>query len=199
MHEASKNPDRSNEQNVAICMQAWRDAKKEGKADSKCMNTFKTLAEARTAYDALARDYADLDQKTAKISDLEAELAESKASLASVGTENESFRTMISLKDSEISSLNGEIAALRTDNLGLKTQVETLEKSQKTAKIQARELVAASGGTPIAVDQGEIARMQAGSEKEFLADMLKEQNPDRLNQLYNQYNKLFRSNGKKKN
>ena len=28
MHEASKNPDRSNEQNVAICMQAWRDRHK---------------------------------------------------------------------------------------------------------------------------------------------------------------------------
>lgn len=28
MHEASKNPDRTNEQNVAICMGAWRDRHK---------------------------------------------------------------------------------------------------------------------------------------------------------------------------
>jgi len=26
MHEVSKNPDRTNEQNVAICMRAWRQA-----------------------------------------------------------------------------------------------------------------------------------------------------------------------------
>jgi len=32
MHEVSKNPDRTNEQNVAICMQAWRDRHKKEEA-----------------------------------------------------------------------------------------------------------------------------------------------------------------------
>ena len=120
MHEASKNPDRSNEQNVAICMQAWRDAKKEGKADSslssplfvKDMNTFKTLAEARTAYQAVAAELADTQQKAAKMAELEAQLVESKVFGATMGTENENFQASIVQKDGEIEALKGEKAAL---------------------------------------------------------------------------------------
>lgn len=162
------------------------------------MNTFKTLAEARGAYDTLAAQLAESEQKAARAADLEAQLAESNAFRAEAMTENENFRGLIVQKDGEISALKTEKETLSTQVSDLKTQVETLEKSQKSAKLHARELVAASGGAPIAVDQAEIARMQAGDENEFLAAMKKETDPVRLNQLYREYNRLFRPNGKHK-
>ena len=80
----------------------------------------------------------------------------------------------------------------------LKSDVETLQKSEKTAKLHARELVAASGGAPVAVDQTEINRMQAGDEKEHLAAMAKTTDQAELNRLYREYNTIFRPNGKHK-
>lgn len=197
MHEASSNPDRTNEQNVAICMDAWRNKDKK-KTDSENMNTFKTLAEARGAYETLAAQLADMQQKTAKMADLEEQLAESRRFQADLGTENENFKAQIEQKDAEIAVLKSEEQTLSDRISEFMTQVETLEKSQKTAKMQARELVAASGGAPIAVDQAEIARMQAGDEKEFISRMAKEMDPAKLSQLYREYNKLFRPNGKNK-
>jgi hypothetical protein len=206
MHEVSKNSDRSNEQNVAICKQTWRDSKKEEKADSKftCspilkpMNEFKTLAEARGAYQALAEKLAETEQKAAKTAELEAQLTEMKAFGATSATENENFQLLIVEKDSEIAALKGENTALSGQISGLKSELETLQKSQKTAKIHARELVAASGGAPIAVDQAEINRMQIGDEKELTAAMLKTTDQAELNRMYREYNKNFRPNGKQK-
>jgi chromosome segregation ATPase len=157
---------------------------------------FKTLAEARGAYDTLAPQLADMQAKMARFADLEAQLAESKAFGSTTATENENFRLLIVQKDEEISALKAEKQTLSERISEFKTEIETLKKEQKTAKIHARELVAASGGVPIAVDQTEINRMQVGDEKELVAAMAKENDPVRLKQLYTQYNKFFRPNGK---
>ena len=162
------------------------------------MNAFKTLAEARGAYDTLAAQLADMQAKTAGFADLEAQLAESKAFGAATATENENFRLLIVQKDEEISALKTEKQTLSEQVSEFKTELETLKKEQKTAKIHARELVAASGGAPIAIDQTEIAKMQTGSEREFLQQMAKETNPAELSRLYREYNRLFRPNGKTK-
>lgn len=196
MHEASKNPDRSNDQNVAICLQTWRDAKKEQKA--KNMNQFKTLTEARGAYDELTAKLADYDQKTVRLAELESQLAEVNTFRAEAQTENDGFRTLIVQKDTEIAGLKAEQTGFLTEISGLKNELETSKKSQKSAKLHARELVAATGGAPIAVDAGEIAKMQAGDEKEYLATMAKTTDSAELNRLYREYNKLFRPNGKHK-
>ena len=162
------------------------------------MNAFKTLAEARGAYDTLAAQLADMQAKTANFADLEAQLAESKAFGATTATENENFRLLIVQKDEEISALKAEKQTLSERISEFKTEIETLKKEQKTAKTHARELVAASGGAPIAIDQAEIAKMQAGNEREFLQQMAKETNPAELSRLYREYNRIFRPNGKTK-
>ena len=162
------------------------------------MNAFKTLAEARGAYDTLAAELADSQQKVTKIGELEAQLAESKAFGSTTATENENFRLLIVQKDEEISGFKTKINSHLEEISRLKNQVEMLEKSKKTAKVHARELVAASGGAPIAVDQAEINRMQAGDEKEFVSKMAKCQDSAELNRLYREYNKIFRPNGKHK-
>lgn len=162
------------------------------------MNNFKTLAEARGAYDALLAELTEAKQKIAQIADLEAQLAESKAFGSTTATENENFRLLLVQKDGEISALKTDKETLSGQVGELKTELETLKKEQKTVKTAARELVAASGGVPLAVDQGEISRMQAGSQKEFRDMMLKETDQTRLNELYREYNRLFRPNGKEK-
>jgi chromosome segregation ATPase len=162
------------------------------------MNQFKTLAEARGAYDTLAAELADTKQKLTKMPELESELAESKAFGTTTATENENFRLLIVQKDEEISALKIEKQTLSERISEFTSQIETLKKEQKTAKTHARELVAASGGAPIAVDQTEIAKMQAGNEREFLQEMAKETNPAELSRLYREYNRLFRPNGKTK-
>jgi len=162
------------------------------------MNQFKTLAEARSAYDVLAAQLADTQQKMVEMTELETQLAEWKALSTVRATENEKFRLSISQKDQEIAGLKGEKESLSEQISTLQTQVEALEKNKKTARIEARELVAASGGAPIAVDQAEIQKMQVGSEREFLQAMAKETNPAELSRLYREYNKLFRANGKTK-
>ena len=162
------------------------------------MNEFKTLAEARGAYQTLAAEMAEMKKETAAMADLKAELAEAKAFGSTTATENENFRLLIVQKDGEIEALKGEKTALSGQISELKSEVETLRKGQKTAKLHARELVAASGGAPVAVDQAEITRMQAGDEREHLAAMAKTTDPAELNRLYREYNKLFRPNGKHK-
>jgi chromosome segregation ATPase len=169
------------------------------------MNQFKTLAEARGAYEQLATELAETQKKTAQIAELEAQLAESKAFGSTTATENENFRLLIVQKDEEISRFQTEIKGFQAENAALSLKIgelgaelEASKKSQKTAKIHARELVAASGGVPIAVDQAEINRMQAGDEKEFLDEMAKTTDPAELSRLYREYNKLFRPNGKHK-
>ena len=162
------------------------------------MNQFKTLAEARGAYEQLAAELAETQKKTSQMAEIEAQLAELKAG-------NENFKTLIVAKDEEIAGLKTEIKGFQTENVALTAQVwelkaglETAQKSQKSARIHARELVAASGGVPIAVDAGEINRMQAGDEKEHLAQMAKTTDPTELSRLYREYNRLFRPNGKQK-
>jgi hypothetical protein len=162
------------------------------------MNQFKTLAEARGAYDTLAAQLADTQQKLGRMGELEADLAEAKAFGSTAATENENFRLLIVQKDEEISALKAEKVTLANLGSELQTKVDTLEKNQKSAKLHARELVAASGGAPIAIDQTEIAKMQAGNEREFLQRMAKETNPAELSRLYQEYNRLFRPNGKTK-
>ena len=169
------------------------------------MNQFKTLSEARGAYEELTAKLAEAEQKTARIAELESQLAEANAFRAESQTENENFRTLIVQKDGEISRFQGEIkgfqseiSALSGQVSELKTELETAQKQQKSAKLHARELVAATGGAPIAVDQAEINRMQAGDEKEYLANMAKTTDSSELNRLYREYNKLFRPNGKQK-
>jgi hypothetical protein len=159
------------------------------------MTNFKTLSEAREAYETQELQLANLREVLAKYEALDAELLEAKAFGSRTATENENFRLLIVQKDGEISALKAEKEVLDGQISEFKTQIETLGKEQKTAKTLARELVAASGGVPIAIDQAEISRMQAGDEKDFRDRMLKEQDPAVLNQLYKEYNRLFRPNG----
>src|ERR1700756_3128769 len=162
------------------------------------MNTFKTLAEARGAYDQLAAELAETQNKVANMAVIEAQLAEAKAFGSAGPTEKEDFRLLIVQKDAEIAGLQRENQVFSDQVSELKSELETLQKSQKSAKIHARELVAASGGAPVAVYQAEIAKMQAGTEREFGQAMAKETNPAELSRLYREYNRLFRPNGKTK-
>ena len=162
------------------------------------MNTFKTLAEARSAFEALETETAELRSKVTEIAALQAELAETKTFMSDAMTENENFRLLIVQKDEQIAADANRFGALETENALLKTQISEFEKGQKTAKQHARELVAASGGAPVSVDQSEIQKMQVGSEAEFLKTMLAEQDPKRLGQLYEQYNQLFRNKKNKR-
>ena len=162
------------------------------------MHTFKTLAEARSAYEQLAAELAETQNKVANLAAIEAQLAEAKAFGSAAATENENFRLLIVQKDAEIAGLQRENQVFSDQVSELKSELETLQKNQKSAKIHARELVAASGGAPVAVDQAEIAKMQAGTEHEFVQAMAKETNPAELSRLYREYNRLFRPNGKTK-
>jgi len=162
------------------------------------MTSFKTLAEARGAYETLSAQLADMQQQTARLAPLEALVAESKALGETATAENAQSKLLIGQKDQEIAGLKAEKTTLETRVSELKTEVETLKKNQKTVKTEARELVAASGGSPMSVDQAEVARMQAGDEKEFVARMAKEHDPAVLSNLYSEYNRLFRANGKQK-
>jgi hypothetical protein len=156
----------------------------------------KTLAEAREQIVQLVGEKNQLIDKLVKMGSLEAELAEAKSFGSTTATENENFRLLIVQKDGEIETLKGQITTFSGQISDLKSELETQQKSQKTARLHARELVAASGGSPIAVDQAEISRMQAGDEKEFRDNMLKTHDSAELNRPYNEYNKLFRPNGK---
>ena len=162
------------------------------------MNQFKTLAEARTAYDELAGKLAEMEQKTSLLTEIESQLAEAKASEATMAAENENSRLLIIQKDAEIAHLERENQVFSNQVMELTSELETLQKSQKTAKLHARELVAASGGAPVAIDQAEINRMQLGTEKEYLAAMAKTTDSAELNRMYREYNQIFRSNGKQK-
>jgi predicted nucleic acid-binding Zn-ribbon protein len=162
------------------------------------VNAFKTLAEARSAFEALEAETVELRGKANEIPQITAQLAEAKAFLADATTENENFRLLIVQKDTEIGTKTVQIEGLQTEISGLKTQVSELEKGQKTAKQHARELVAATGGTPVSVDQSEINKMQAGSEAEMAKAMLAEHDPVRLGQLYEEYNRLYRKPKNKK-
>lgn len=155
-------------------------------------NTFKTLTEARTAYEALELETADLRLKVAGIAAIEAQLTEAKAFLADAMHENEDFTALIVQKDGEIGVKTDQLEDAKTEIAGLRMQISELEKGKKTVKQQARELVAATGGAPVQVDQSEIAKMQAGSEAEMAKAMLAEHDPIKLGQLYDQYNQLFR-------
>jgi hypothetical protein len=162
------------------------------------MNEFKTLAEARNAYQTLAAEMAETQKKLTNLAELEAQLAESRAFGSTTATENENFRLLIVQKDGEIEALKGDKALFQSQISDLKSELETLQKSQKTAKLQARELVAASGGAPVAIDQAEINRMQTGDEKELTTAMLKTTDQAELNRMYREYNRNFRPNGKQK-
>jgi hypothetical protein len=162
------------------------------------MNAFKTLAEARSAFEALETETAELRSKVATIPALQAELTETKTFMADSMTENENFRLLIIQKDEVIAAGGAHLEALKTENSALKTQLQELEKGQKTAKQHARELVAATGGAPVSVDQTEIQKMQAGSEEEYKKLMLAEHDPKRLAQLYQEYNQLFRNKKNKR-
>jgi predicted nucleic acid-binding Zn-ribbon protein len=160
------------------------------------MQQFKTLADARSAYEVLEVETADLRSKVANIATLEAQLAEKTAFGSDTAKENENLRLLIVQYDQKITGLNAEKAVLKSEVTTLKTTVEALEKNQKTAKQHARDLVAASGGAPVRVDANEIHKMQAGTEAEYKALMLAERDPERLAQLYLEYNKLFRTKKK---
>jgi hypothetical protein len=146
----------------------------------------------------LTAKLADYEQKTVRINELESQLAESNVFRAEAQTENENFRTLIVQKDTEIVALTAEKAGFLEQISGFRTELETAQKQQKSVKLHARELVAATGGAPIAVDQAEINRMQAGDEKEYVAAMAKTTDSAELNRLYREYNQIFRANGKKK-
>jgi cell division protein FtsB len=154
--------------------------------------TFKTLGDARTAYDALEAETTVLRARVANLEALEAESAQIKADSAVALTENQNLRDLVSQKDLEITGFKAAIEALKTANSALETKISGLEKGRKTVQTQARELVAATGGAPVSVDQAEIAKMQAGDEKELAAQMRAERDPIKLKQLYDQYNELYR-------
>lgn len=159
---------------------------------------FKTLAEARTAYDALSAEFVVVQGRVANLPAIEASLAESKAELAVAMTTNAGLESLVVQKDTEISGLKAENNAQGAEIMVLKTQVSELEKGQKTVQQAARELVAASGGAPLAIDQTEINKFQAGSAKEMIAEMAKTSDPVRLKQLYDQFNETYRpEHGKK--
>jgi hypothetical protein len=162
------------------------------------MNAFKTLAEARSAFEALETETVELRGKVNEIPQITAQLAEAKAFLADATTENENFRLLIVQKDEQIAAQGIALEVVKTENVSLKTQLQELEKGQKTAKQHARELVAATGGAPVSVDQSEINKMQAGSEAEMAKAMLAEHDPVRLGQLYEEYNRLYRKPKNKK-
>jgi cell division protein FtsB len=157
--------------------------------------TFKTLGDARTAYDALEAESTVLRARITSLEALETELVQIRADSAVALTENENLRVLVSQKDLEIGQFKAEIEGLKAANLTLKTSFSELEKGQKTVQTAARELVAASGGVPVSVDQAEISKMQAGDAKELEAQMRAEQNPRRLGELYKQYNETFRPEG----
>jgi predicted RNase H-like nuclease (RuvC/YqgF family) len=162
------------------------------------MNAFKTLAEARSAFEALEAETVELRGKANEIPQIIAQLADAKAFLAHATTQNENFQLLIVQKDTEITAKAGEIEVLKTGYDELRAQLSELEKGQKTAKQHARELVAATGGAPVSVDQSEINKMQAGSEAEMAKAMLAEHDPVRLGQLYEEYNRLYRKPKNKK-
>jgi chromosome segregation ATPase len=156
------------------------------------MNVFKTLSEARSAFEQLETETADLRIKAALVPSLETELAETRGSLAGLQTEYDKLKGQNTEKDGQIAAVTAANGSLVVEVATLKNSLETLEKGQKSVKQQARELVAASGGPPLAVDQAEISKMQVGSEKELKAAMLAEHDPDKLAALYKQYNENYR-------
>jgi predicted RNase H-like nuclease (RuvC/YqgF family) len=159
---------------------------------------FKTLAEARTAYDALSAEMTVLQSRVANLPAIEASLAESKAELAVAMTTNAGLESLVVQKDTEITGLKTENEAFKTEVSALKTRISELEKGQKTVQQSARELVAASGGAPLVIDQTEINKFQAGSPKEIFAEMAKTTDPVRLKQLYDQFNATYRPDRGKK-
>lgn len=153
---------------------------------------FKTLAEARTAYDALSAELTVVQAQVANLPAIEASLAESKAELAVAITTNANLESLVVQKDTEIADQKGRIDVANGTISELRAQIEQLSKHQKTVQQAARELVSATGGAPLAIDHTEIGRFQAGSEQELIKEMQKTTDPVRLKQLYDQYNATYR-------
>jgi len=155
---------------------------------------FRTLQEAREQWTAVQAEVEALRGTAANANALAAEKETLQAEVGSLAG------TVKELKD-QIVSLEKSVSDSRTENAGLqssleeqKTKVSTLEKNAKTVKAQARELVAASAGQPLAI--GSLEEKPELAETDFPAAMVAEKDPVKLKALYDEYNKRFRPDKK---
>jgi chromosome segregation ATPase len=151
---------------------------------------FKNLASAREQYFQLSEEFAAAKEKLEQFETLLAENGDLKTrleiALKSVADGNAqiAFRDeVLSTKDQTISARDNEIKELKAGLEVLKVKCTDLERTQKSVKAQARELVAASAGPPAPVDNSEMEMTQ----DDLARAMLKETDKTKLNALYRQF------------
>jgi chromosome segregation ATPase len=150
---------------------------------------FKNLASAKEEYIKLSEEFASVKEKLTQFDALEADNSELKTQLEIAqksvmdGTAQIAFRDeALSAKDTLIVAKDDEIKQLKADIDLLNVKCRDLERTQKSVKTQARELVAASAGAPAAVDNSEMEM----TETDIAKAMRQEFDPQKLNALYRQ-------------
>jgi hypothetical protein len=143
---------------------------------------FKNLASAREEYIKLSQELAAAKEAVARVETLEADnndlkvcLESAQKAMADSMVQIASRDALINAKDEEIKTLSGNVSVLTV-------RCADLEKTQKSVKAQARELVAASAGAPAPVDNSEMEM----TETDLVRAMANETDTKKLNALYRQ-------------
>lgn len=119
------------------------------------MKFFKSMKEATELVASISKENEELkalaeanSEKLAKFDQLSTEKDELNAALEVAAVAN-------SEKAVKVEELGKQIVALEEDKKALSSEVETLKASAQTAEAMAREIVASTGGKPLAVDSSD--------------------------------------------
>ena len=147
---------------------------------------FKTLATLREEYIKLAEELAAAKEVVARTETLEIENSDLKTQLGNVQKSLEDGNALLASRDAFITAKDAEIKTLAGSLSVLSARCADLEKNQKSIKAQARELVAASAGPPVPVDNSEMEM----TERDLVRAMANETDTKKLNALYRQLKTL---------
>src|ERR1700757_4083619 len=131
---------------------------------------FKNLASAREEYIKLSQELAAAKEAVARVEALEADNNDLKVGLESAQKAMADSMVKIASRDALINAKDEEIKTLSGNVSVLTVRCADLEKTQKSVKAQARELVAASAGAPAPVDNSEMEMTQEDLAKAMRAE-----------------------------
>jgi chromosome segregation ATPase len=143
---------------------------------------FKTLAVAREEGSKLWLELTAANERLAKLEPLEAENSDLKTLLESAQKAITESADQIATRDAAINAKDEEIKVLNGSLSVLTSRCADLEKTQKSVKAQARELVAASAGPPAPVDNSEMEMTEA----DIGRAMASTRDQTKINALYRQ-------------
>ena len=143
---------------------------------------FKNLASAREEYTKLSLELSAAKERLANFEALEIANSDLKTLLENAQKAIAEYTDQIASRDAAINSKDEEIKVLNGNLSVLTTRCTDLEKSAKSVKAQARELVAASAGPPAPVDNSEMEMTEA----DIARKMASTNDQTTINALYRQ-------------